>query len=154
MKRLLLILIAGVLFFGCSKDNKTSGNTNLLIGRWYAVKDTVNTYVNNTLASQTTFSYHTDANYVQFNADGSGSQYISEVSPAYSETFTYTQGANNQITLNYPAQIVNGQQQPATSRTGTIKTLTESSLVVTFNTTQTINGSTQNSIEVQYFSIN
>ncbi len=154
MKNLLLIVLAGALFAGCGKENTKPADTNLLIGRWYAVRDTITTSVNNVQTGQTTFSYHADANFIQFNTDGTGSEYISETSPAYSETFTYTQGSNNQLTLNYPTQAVNGQQQPATSRTGTIKTLTETNLVVTFNTSRTVNGKVNSTAEVQYFSIN
>lgn len=154
MKKALLVLFAAVLFAGCGKSNVKRVSSNLLVGRWYAVKDTTTSFVNNIETSQATFSYHTDANFAQFNSDGSGIIYISESSPAYSENFTYTQGSNNQLTFNYPAQVVNGAQQAATAKTGTIKTLTESSLVITFSLSRTVNGNTQTVNEIQYFSIN
>lgn len=154
MKKLLFILLTGALFIGCAKSRTSAGNTNLLYGRWYAVKDTINTFVNGVQTGQTPASYHADANYVQFNTDGSGMIYVSEVAPAYSETFTYTQGSDNRINFNYPAQVVNGAQQQAYSRAGRIKILTESSLVLTFNTSQTVSGKTDSTAEVQYFSIN
>lgn len=154
MKKALLILFAAALFAGCGKGNVKPATTNLLLGRWYAVSDTTTSFVNNVEASQATFSYHTDANFAQFNSDGTGIIYVSETSPAYSENFTYKQGSNNQITFNYPAQVVNGAQQAASTKTGTIKTLTESNLVITYTSSQTINGNTQTINEIQYFSIN
>lgn len=49
--------------------------------------------------------------------------------------------------------MVNGVQQQASTRTGKIKTLTETNLVIAFNTSQVINGKTDSTAEVQYFSI-
>jgi hypothetical protein len=153
MKKLLPILIIAALFTACSKGNVSQANTNLLIGRWYAVKDTTTSFVNNVEANQTTFSYHTDANFVQFDTQGNGVEYVSETSPAYSETFTYTE-SGNKITFNYPAQVINGSQLSASTRVGTIKQLDVNNLVLTFNTAQTINGQRDSTAEVQYFSIN
>lgn len=153
MKKTLLTLLVAALLAGCSKNRVKPGNADLLVGRWFAVKDTINTFVDNAPSGQTTASYHTDANFVQFNTDGSGTIYISETLPAYSEAFTYLHGSNNQLTLNYPTQMVNGVQQQASTRTGKIKTLTETNLVIAFNTSQVINGKTDSTAEVQYFSI-
>ena len=154
MKKTLLFLFAAALFAGCGKGNVNPTSSNLLLGRWYAVKDTATSFVNNVATNQATFSYHTDANFAQFNSDGSGLLYVSETSPAYSQNFTYAQGSNNKITFNYPAQTVNGAQQQAYTKIGTIKTLTESNLVITFSSAQTVNSQRDSTYEIQYFSIN
>ena len=152
MKKLVLILAAAA-FMGCGKQNGPSpiSNSSLIDAQWYYTVDTVRTYTNGNLQLISAKSYpsiHTNADYVKFNADGTGSQFISASGNTLS--FNYSLSGNS-VTLTYPSQTVLGATTTASTETAAIKQLTGTNLSLFFDSSVTASSITTRTTEAAYF---
>lgn len=120
----LLLVIAGVTAItACSKKNNSSPTSSAIVGKWAIVSDTIRTYKATTLVETDVNDELTAADFAQFNSNGSGSTTESGIST----NFTYTVSGSI-LTLNTPAQTIDGVSIPKSSEQATIKTLTSSVL--------------------------
>ena len=144
MKKLLLIALAAVIIAGCSKKNNPSPTAVSITGKWYATIDTTKEYVNGTLQTTTPSTYN-HTNFVQFNADNTGSSLTDGVP----DTFTYSVSGTT-LTLNFSAQTVGVITYAAYSERAAIRTLTANTLVVYTDDTDINGAETDRTTEVQY----
>jgi hypothetical protein len=156
MKKILLLAILTVIFYACSKQKSISPINKISVsGKWHLDVDTSTTYYNGGIESVVMIgdSYSYVNIYYQFNNDGSGLyEQVDKVTGAVtSQTFKYTVNANNQIVLNYPAQILNGAEQPAYSLTGVIETHSSNNLKIKFTTD--IGSANYNIVDLDYLSL-
>jgi len=148
MNKLLLLVLAVILFVGCTKNNAPVPQSSVsVVGKWYFTTDTLNEYTNGTLQHSVPKSYNR-TDYTQFNSDGTGEENDSSIVT----NFTYTVSGKT-ITLNYPAQTIDGSSYPQSSETTTIRSVTANNLVLFFDDSFTNgDGSTGRDTEAEYFS--
>jgi hypothetical protein len=144
MNKLLIIMaIAVILFAGCSKSNSPAPKAPTIVGKWYFKSDTTNIYDNGTLTHVGVAQISAGA-YVQFNSNGTATE--SPTNDTAIIKFTYSISSNN-ITLNYPAQTVNGNVLAATISAGVIKQLNDNNLFIYFDSTVINGGDTERTQE-------
>ena len=149
MNKLLTLLIASILLYGCSKTNNPSPDkTANVTGKWLYKSDTLRIYNNNVLKQTHVFSL-THSPYFQFNADGSGQAMNDESGGNATSHFSYIV-ANNTITFSYPSQTIGGQPQDAYTQKATIKQSTTNSLVIYFDDVSSSNGVVEEDKEIVY----
>ena len=144
MKKLLLIALLAFIIAGCSKKSNPSPTVTSITGKWYATIDTTKEYVNGTLQTTTPTTYN-HTNFVQFNADNTGSS----LTDGIPDTFTYSLSGTT-LTLNFSAQTVGVITYAAYSEKATVRTLTANTLVVYEDDTDVSGGETDRTTEVQY----
>jgi hypothetical protein len=151
MKKILFIILAVALFYGCSKKDSGSKSATTIVGKWYFYKDTVTEYNGATVASQIINGINTGS-WVQFNANGNGSEHDpgnATDTTTLSANFTYAVSGNN-LTLNYPQTTIDGTVQAPYSQSATIHSVTSSNLVIYFDQSFTSNGITFRQVERDY----
>ena len=150
MKKIILLVAVVAVLIGCSKSTykPVATTSSLITGQWYYTLDSMQTYSNGTPQELSVKQYaHTD--YVTFNADNTGTAYIS--SSGSKVSFTYTLSGNN-ITLNYPSQTVLGTTTAAYSQGAVIKQLNANTLELYFDNSTVNSGITIKVTEASYFS--
>ena len=147
MKKTLLIALAAVLLYSCSKKNDSSPSS--ITGKWYVTLDSLAEYTDGTLSSHsTTLPNRTD--YATFNTNGSG-QSVSTTSGVTS-TVNYSYTVSGKIlTLSFPTQVVNGETIQAYSEQFTINILNSSKLETQYSTTEIDGGDTFKIFELTDF---
>jgi hypothetical protein len=147
MKNLLILLAFIGLFMSCSKSKVTPSANSKIVGRWTINRDTLIDYhdgivnIINTSAS----SSPTSTNFVQFNADGSGSEYLN----GFTTTFKYTLNASI-LTINSPAQVIDGISFDAISEKVSIKKLNDVNMIYYTDETSSDSGVTVRDYEITY----
>lgn len=143
MKKLLLFAFFGLFIIsvnGCKKENTTkqTQETPLIVGKWNYKSDQVNIYTKSKITGGGPYTY-TGGEFIQFNKDGSGSD--------YNTTFTYTV-KNNTLTINYAAYILGGSTYDAETVVSQIKELSANKLTLYYDFTFRDSGNLLNGNEV------
>ena len=120
--------------------------TASITGKRYYTTDTVTSYKDNIIQNQIAESYN-QTSYFQFNQDGTGSQYFS----GGITTFTYTIIGEN-ITLNFPAQPLNGAPMSQYLVTLAIKQLTVNNLFLLYDESVVDGANTTRNTEAMHLS--
>jgi hypothetical protein len=160
MKKLLFFFVTIALLSSCKKDEtgtdtskvtvKTTITPSQLVGKWYYTLDTIKENVNGgAFKIRSTVKYNRKE-YIQFNADGTGSEFYNEVLP-----FTYTV-KGNVLTFNHPEATISTGGGPLTfpaySQSATIRSVTSTEFNMLYYE-PTVNGAnTTITYEAQYFS--
>lgn len=140
MKKLIPFMIPVVLLFAaCSKKSTAPATGNsLIVGKWHYTADTVKTYSNGILASTSATAIPSD-NYLQFNASGQGEAGADNGS---SDVFSYNINGNILTRVN--------PGTPPVTRVATIEKLTANTLVLFFDYSSVIAGTTFRVTEIAY----
>ena len=143
MNKLLLLSIAALFIFSCSKKSSPAPNPNSAItGKWYYKADTARNYHNGNLETTQAFAI-TKAPFYQFNSDGTG---FTENNDVGSTTqFTYTVNGTV-VAFNYPTQT----NTSAYTQNASIKQITTSSLVLFFDNSTGTTGNIDEATEIIY----
>ena len=143
-----MVTVAGL--YGCTRSGDVTPkqtSSTLITGQWFYTTDSLKTYNNGTLQLVSVKQYaHTD--YVQFSADGTGTEYVS--SSGSKLAFNY-QVSGSTVVLNYPSQTILGSTTQAYTETAAIKQLTGTAMELYFDNTTVNNGVTTRNTEAAYF---
>jgi hypothetical protein len=121
--KFLLIAVVAFFFFSCSKKGNQSPVTASITGKWNITADTSQTF-----GYPPYIIVGINSPYMQFNADGSGTQKNNISTPDAVLNFTYTVSKDT-ITFNYPPQLTS----PGNAPKGIIKKLTSNNLVIEYD---------------------
>ena len=114
MKKTLLIALAAVLLYSCSKKNDSSPSS--ITGKWYVTLDSLAEYTDGTLSSnipQPSPTVPTMPHSIQMAA-----VYPYQPPVAVTSTVNYSYTVSGKIlTLSFPTQVVNGDNYPGLFRT-------------------------------------
>jgi|GEM_PF-1147532 len=139
-----LLALAVIGITACSKKNDTKPSS-AIVGKWHLVADTTKNYTNGSL-TETDVEPITDADYAQFNTDGSG---VTANSSSITN-FTYTISGNTLI-IKTAAQNQNGVHIDALTENYAIKKLSSSQLFLFSDDTENDSGTTYRMTEASYF---
>ncbi|MDB5286424.1 MAG: hypothetical protein JWR05_1373 [Mucilaginibacter sp.] len=151
-----ILLFAFALIAGCKPDPvnynipiattpavTVKADIKILAGKWNYTSDNVKLYVNDTQSGGQPYTY-SKGEYVQFNNDGTGRDYIT--------SFTYTL-KDDKLTINYSAYVDAGVPIDAYTDTCTIKELSANKLTLYYdNSYKDINNMLSGSTVMEYLS--
>lgn len=121
----LFVIAAMFLFFSCSKKNNTpSPTTASIVGKWNITADT-----SQTVGYPPYIIVGINSPYMQFNADGSGTQKDNIGTPDDVLNFTYTLSKDT-VAFDFPVQP---QNPYVNTPVGVIKKLTTNNLIIEFD---------------------
>ena len=121
--KLLFIAVATFVVFSCSKKNNLSPNSASITGKWNITADTSQTF-----GYPPYIIVGINSPYIQFNADGSGTEKDNISIPDAVLNFTY-KISKDTIAFNYPAQA---SLPYGNTPTAVIKNLTSNNLVMEY----------------------
>jgi hypothetical protein len=151
-----MLIFAFALIAGCKPDpvnynipasatsaTAVKADITTLASKWNYTSDEVKLYVDDKQTAGTPYTY-SKGEYIQFNADGTGKDYIT--------SFTYTL-KDDQLTIKYNAYINGGVQFDAETQTCTIKELSGNKLTLYYNNSyKDINNLLSGSTVMEYLS--
>jgi hypothetical protein len=120
--KFLFIVVAAFCFFSCSKKGNTSPGIGAITGKWNITADT-----SQTAGYPPYIIVGINSPYIQFNADGTGTQKDNISAPDDIAYFTY-KISKDTIALNYTQPFI-------ATPTGIIKKLTSKNLILEFSIT-------------------
>jgi hypothetical protein len=151
MKKNLLICAVALVIFGCGSKSSNPTPTKpdykkLIIGKWATEHDTIREYTNDKLTR--TYVVNTTGNYMEFKADGTGSEGWSKL------IFPYTYAITDKVLNIKKAAIKDGSAEyPATEFSWEIKELTSNHLFVYYENIDTDSkGNVYKEIEHDHYS--
>jgi len=134
MKRIYFFIPIIILITACSKKNNTPAvkvvNLNV-IGRWTFTADTLKNFVNGVHQPNEDYIVPVSYNpYLEFNSNGSGSENFHD--PVQDSLYFSYKVQDSVITVNYPSQFTDNEQERADTIPATIEKLNRSTRYIIF----------------------